>query len=129
MTPVFQVLSGSPPAPTGQQACPQVSGTRVATQNPVFSPQGTAIAFDEPGPNTQNLYTYDVSMSGDVGLMNTVTDLTPNFATDVQPSWGPVFPGTSTPEVPLALLLPAAGGGLFGVASLLAARRRRRLSA
>jgi Tol biopolymer transport system component len=129
VTPVFQVLSGSPPTPTGQQACPQVNGTKVATQNPVFSPQGNAIAFDEPGPNTQNLYTYDISMSGDVGLLNTMMDLTPNFATDVEPSWGPVFPGTSTPEVPLALLLPVAGLGMFGVAGLLAVLRRRRLGA
>jgi Tol biopolymer transport system component len=126
VTPVFQVTSGSPPAPTGQQTCPSVSGTNVATENPVFSPQGNAIAYDQPGPNSQDVFTYDVSLSNGVGMMNTVKDLTPNFATDESPNWAPVFPGASTPEVSQSIVLPAAGVGVFGVAGLLALRKRRR---
>jgi Tol biopolymer transport system component len=126
VTPVFQVLAGSPPSPTGEQMCPEVSGTDVATENPVFSPAGDAIAYDEPGPNSQDLSTYDVSVQHNVGLMNTATDLTPNFATDEAPSWAPVFPGVSTPEVPQSILLPVSGMGIFGAAAFVVSRWRRR---
>ena len=125
VTPVFQVTAGSPPAPTGQQACPKENGTDVATENPVFSPQGDAIAYDEPGPNTQNVFTYAIEFSDTSGVPGTVTDLSPNFATDEAPSWGPALPSASTPEVPQSILLPIAGGSVFGLAALLSVRRRR----
>jgi hypothetical protein len=126
VTPVFQVLDGSPPAPTGEQMCPEVSGTDVATENPVFSPAGDAIAYDEPGPNSQDLSTYAVSVQHDVGLLNTATDLTPNFATDEAPSWAPISPAAATPEIPQAVLFPAWGAGIFGTAAFVMSRRRRR---
>jgi hypothetical protein len=125
--PVFQVRAGSPPAPTGQQACPKLDGVKVATENPVYSPQGDAFAYDASGPNSQNLFTYDIDMSDGVGIMRTATDLTPNYATDEAPSWSPEFPGTSTPEAPQSVLLPVAGGGVFGAAGLLVTRRRRKM--
>jgi MYXO-CTERM domain-containing protein len=125
VTPVFEVMAGSPPAPTGQQACPKQSGTEVATENPVFSPAGDAIAYDEPGPNTQNVFTYAIDFSDGSGVAGTVTNLSPNFATDEAPSWGPAFPSASTPEVPQSILLPVAGAGVFGLAGLLSIRRRR----
>jgi MYXO-CTERM domain-containing protein len=126
VTPVFQVLSGSPPTPTGQQACPKVDGQDVATENPVYSPQGNAIAYDESGPNSENLFTYDIDVSDGIGITSTATDLTPNFATDEAPTWAPVSPGASTPEVSQSVLLPVAGAGAFGAAGLLALRRRRK---
>jgi hypothetical protein len=125
--PVFQVRAGSPPAPTGQQACPKLDGVKVATENPVYSPQGDAFAYDASGPNSQNLFTYDIDMSDGVGIMRTATDLTPNYATDEAPSWSPEVPGTSTPEAPQSVLLPVAGGGVFGAAGLLVTRRRRKM--
>ena len=126
ITPVFQVLSGG--VPTGQQACPKVSGTNVATENPVFSPDGHQIAYDEPGPSTQNVYTYDIDYSGDAGLMNTATDLTPNFATDEAPNWAPVYPGASTPEAPQSILLPISGVAAIGGGVLIMRRRRRKVA-
>jgi Tol biopolymer transport system component len=126
VTPVFQVWAGLPSAPTGQQLCPQVSGTNVATENPVFSPQGNAIAYDQPGANSQDIFTYELSLTNNVGMMSAAKDLTPNFATDEAPSWGPVFPGASTPEVGQSILLPVAGVGIFGAAGILSVRRRRR---
>jgi Tol biopolymer transport system component len=124
ITPVFQVISAG--VPTGQQACPTVDGTAVVTENPVFSPQGDAIAYDQPGPASQDVYTYAVDVSHDVGMTNTVQDLTPNFATDESPTWAPVYPGASTPEAPQVLLLPAAGVGIVGCTALVARRRRRK---
>jgi hypothetical protein len=126
VTPLFQVMAGTPPAPTGQQACPKTNGVDVATENPVFSPQGNAVAYDEPGPNSQNVFTYEVSLRNGVGMMNSMTDLTPNFATDEAPNWAPVFPGASTPEAPAPVLLPAAGAGAFGLAGIFVVRKRRR---
>jgi hypothetical protein len=126
VSPLFQVMAGAPPAPTGQQACPTTNGVDVATENPVYSPEGNAVAYDEPGPNSQNVFTYDVSLRNGVGTTNSVTDLTPNFATDEAPNWAPVFPGASTPEAPASILLPAAGAGTFGLAGVFVARKRRR---
>jgi hypothetical protein len=75
-----------------------MNGSEVATENPVFSPQGDAIAYDEPGPNSQNVFTLTLDFSDGSGDTNTVTNVSPNFATDEAPSWGPVLPGASTPE-------------------------------
>jgi hypothetical protein len=126
VTPVFQVISGG--VPTGQQACPMVDGVAVVTENPVFSPQGDAVAYDQPGPASQDVYAYAVSLSGDVGDTGTTKDLTPNFATDESPSWAAVYPGTSTPEAPQTLLLPAAGTGVVGATALVVRRRRRKMA-
>jgi hypothetical protein len=126
ITPLFQVQAGTPPVPTGQQDCPMTNGVDVATENPVYSPQGNAVAYDEPGANSQDVFTYDVSLHNGVGMMNTAKDLTPNFATDEAPNWSPVFPGASTPEAPASVMLPAAGAGAFGVAALVVVRKRRR---
>jgi hypothetical protein len=127
ITPLFQAVAGTPPVPTGQQICPTSNGAKVAIENPVYSPQGNAVAYDEPGPNSQNVFfTFEVSLRNGVGMMNTATDLTPNFSTDEAPNWAPVFPGASTPEAPASVLLPAAGAGVFGLAGLMVVRKRRR---
>jgi hypothetical protein len=126
VTPVFQIWAGSPLTPTGQQVCPKVNGTNAATENPVFSPQGNEVAYDVPGPNSQNVSTYDVSFSDSASMMSTAKDITPNFSTDEAPNWAPVFPGASTPEAPQSLMLPVAGACVLGAASLLAVVRRRR---
>jgi len=126
ITPVFEVLQGSPPLPTGQQTCPEVRGTKVATENPVFSPEGDAIAYDEPGCASQDIYAYEISVSDDIGSTRNGTDLTSNFATDEAPNWAPVLLASDAPEVPQTMLLPVAGLGIFGVGGLFAVRRRHR---
>ena len=106
------------------------AGTKVAVENPVFSPDGTEVAFDQLGyngtGNTQDVFTaYSAPLSGGVARIGNEDDLTPNFATDEAPTWAPVSPGASTPEVPDTLLLPVTGGGVIGGAVLLTRRRRR----
>jgi Tol biopolymer transport system component len=137
IAPVFQQMSGSPPEPDGVQVCATskgaqgvAAGTKVAVENPVFSPDGTEVAFDQLGyngtGNTQDVFTaYSAPLSGGVARIGNEDDLTPNFATDEAPSWAPVSPGASTPEVPDTLLLPVTGGGVIGGAVLLTRRRRR----
>jgi Tol biopolymer transport system component len=135
--PVFQQLVGSPPQPNGVQVCATskdsqavATGTEVAAENPVFSPDGTQVAFDQLASpagsgTTQDVFTaYSAPFSGGVAQTGALVDLTPNFATDQAPSWAPVSPGASTPETPSVLLLPLAGGGIIGGAVLLARRRR-----
>ncbi len=132
IAPVFQTWSGS--APTGIQLCPTVSGVSVAMENPVYSPDGTQVAFDQYN-QSQDIYTaYDDSVSNtaasdDVARMSGEVDLTPNFSTDEAPNWAPVYPGESTPEAPMALLLPLGGVAVIGGGVLLVGRRRRSHSA
>lgn len=129
IVPVLQTWSGG--MPTGIQKCATNGTALVADLNPVFSPDGTQVAFDQSGTNgsggtTQDIFAaYDVTFSHGAAS-GTPTDLTPNFATDVAPTWLPVQPGVSTPEAPLPLLLPATSVGMFGGVALLARRRRRR---
>ena len=140
--PVFQQLTGSPPQPNGVQVCATskdsvqvATGTKVAVENPVFSPDGTQIAFDQlaspqTAGTTQDIFTgYSVPFSGGAAQTGSLVDLTPNYATDVAPSWASGGPGTGTPEVPNTLLLPLVGGGVVGAAVLVARRNRRRSSA
>jgi Tol biopolymer transport system component len=130
IAPVFQTFSGG--NPTGVQVCPTSNGVGVAMENPVYSPDGTQIAFDQFNQSQDIYTTYDDSVlntaaAADVARMSGETDLTPNFATDEAPTWGPVSPGASTPEAPTTILLPAVAVGIFGGGMLLIARRRRRL--
>ena len=133
--PVFQQWSGTPPAPTGVQVCTTSqgaegvgAGTKVAAENPVFSPDGTEIAFDQLGSDgagsTQNIFTaYEAPFDGSAAQSGNEDDLTPNYATDQAPTWAPILPGASTPEAPATLLLPVSGIAIGG--AVLAVRRRR----
>jgi hypothetical protein len=133
---VFQSWTGSPPGPTGIQVrttSKTTSGTAlVADENPVFSPDGTEFAFDQIGfngvGNTQDVFTAYAPFSDNAGKIGQETDLTPNFATDQAPNWAPVQPGASTPEAPMALLLPLGDADVIGAAALVVARRRRPLA-
>jgi hypothetical protein len=101
--------------------------TSAADENPVYSPQADAVAFDAPGPNSQDVYdeTFTVNLQGMATAISTPVDLTNNFATDDQPNWAQTGgPGVDTPEAPMAVLLPAAGL-LLGGGVVLVARRRR----
>ncbi len=118
--PVFQQTTGG--VPNGIQLC-----TAETDENPVYSPQADAIAYDRPGADSQDVYdAYYVDVSHMTAAISTPNDLTPNFATDDQPNWGPVSPGASTPESPFALLLPIAGAGLLAGGVVTSLRRPRR---
>ena len=98
-------------------------------ENPVYSPDGTQIAFDQFNQSQDIYTTYDDSVlntaaAADVARMSGEVDLTPNYATDEAPTWGPVSPGESTPETPTHSALPAAAAGVIG-AGILVVRRRR----
>jgi hypothetical protein len=72
------------------------------------------------------VYTFYMDYSGNAGLMNTATDLTPNYATDEAPNWAPVFPGASTPEAPYSIMMPLSGVGVIGGGVLVMRHRKRR---
>ena len=55
-----------------------------------------------------------------------LVSLTANRTNNSQPAWQPVPLGAQTPEAPVALLLPSAGGVLLAGAVVLELRRRRR---
>ena len=112
----------------GTQVCPKSSGgtgTVVSLENPVFSPDGTQIAFDQFN-YTQTVFTYTavddaISPVGNaaVAKMSTEVPVSPPSASSEQPTWGPVEPGVSTPEAPSALRhvvdAGAQGGDVLGV--------------
>jgi Tol biopolymer transport system component len=126
ITPVFQEM-GKQLCATSQWAQGAGTGAKVADENPVFSPDGTKIAFDQLGTdNTPDVFAaYSAPVTGNcVAKVAGLDDLTPNYVTDVAPTWAPVDPGASTPEAPSVLLLPLVGGGVVGAAVLLARRRR-----
>jgi Tol biopolymer transport system component len=132
IAPVFQTWSGG--NPTGIQTCPMSNGVGVAMENPVYSPDGTQIAFDQFNQSQDIYTTYDDSVANtaagsDPARMSGELDLTPNFATDEAPTWGPVSPGESTPETPSALALPVAAVGVLGAGILIVRRRRLRTPA
>lgn len=122
--PIFQQLNNG--VPDGTQQC-----TSEADENPVYSPQADAIAYDRPGPNSQDVYdAYYVDLSAMRAAIGTPDDLTPNYATDDQPNWGPVSLGAQTPESPFTVLLPISSAGLLGGGIVISRRRsaRRRLA-
>jgi Tol biopolymer transport system component len=116
-SPVFQQLSGG--EPDGAQQC-----TGQPDENPVYSPQADAIAYDSPGPDSQDVFdTYFVPLDAMTAASGTPSDLTDNYATDEEPNWGPTLPAADTPEAPLSLLLPLTGGTLLAGAVVLGRRR------
>jgi len=116
-------LASSPP--TGSPIWPSLAApnTTVSTE-PVFSPDGTQVAFVQPRKGTQIFDEMLVSQSNGTWTANNMaTDLseqmTNGISLDSEPDWQPV-PGTPPvlPEAPYTAALPAAaiviGGLLFG---------------
>jgi len=99
------------------------SGT--SDTQPVFSPDGTHIAYTQPQPGTQ-VIDYESNTFG--APLNSETDLTlgAGSSANSQPDWQPAGPGNGTPEAPAAVLLPGAGLLIGGGYVLI--RNRRRLS-
>jgi hypothetical protein len=100
---------------------------------PLFAPTDTAVSGTTCNP-AGNTYVWTKLGGGSnliidtghgVSSPTTLVDLTNNRTNNSQPAWQPVPLGAQTPEVPMAVLLPAAGGALLAGAVLLEWRRRR----
>jgi Tol biopolymer transport system component len=118
------VTSGTPtvtPLWPGQVGSGQ--SLKSATE-PVYSPDGTSVAFVEPGQG-QNTWTGEV-----VGMGQGLSDAEDvslstegNGIINDQPDWGPAQPTEGTPEVSRAIFLPGVALLIGGLG--LAYRRRR----
>jgi Tol biopolymer transport system component len=122
---------------TGSAACSYEAG------NPVYSPQGDALAFDRHNSSTEGdehafdtniwgndeaLYKVSVDSSGSaVGNVTRVVrdddNNNDNNRSGDDPNWGPSSPPTQTPEAPLPVVLPVIAAGAAG--AVFAVRRRR----
>lgn len=99
-------------------------GTRKSTTEPVFSPDGTFVAFVEPGQGVNTWTGMIVGMNQQLTNAQDVSLSTQgNGIVNDQPDWGPAQPGTGTPEVPLPLLLPGSALLIGGLAVLFERRR------
>ncbi len=100
-------------------------GGRKSTTQPVYSPDGTFVAFVQPGQGV-NTWTGGIVGTGQSLSNAEVVSLSTqgNGIVNDQPDWGPGQPSAGAPEVPLPLMLPGAALALGGVA--LAYERRRR---
>lgn len=98
--------------------------TLKSTTEPVYSPDGTEVAFVEPGQG-QNTWTGMIVGMGQ-GLTN-AQDVSlsteGNGIINDQPDWGPAQPTEGTPEVSQAIFLPGLGLLIGGLG--LAYQRRR----
>lgn len=110
-------------APTVSALWPSLAGSTTTDTQPVFSPDGTKIAYTQPvaGSGTQvidfeNTFGSPPSDSTDLSLGA-------GASANSQPVWQPMEPFPSTPEAPLAVLLPGSGV-LVGGAFVLVRKRR-----
>jgi Tol biopolymer transport system component len=102
-------------------------GTLKSTTEPVYSPDGTAAAFVEPGQG-QNTWTGEIVGMGQ-GLsdaQNVSLSTEGNGIINDQPDWGPAQPSQGTPEVSQAILLPGLALIIGGLG--LASQRRRQVA-
>ncbi len=100
-------------------------GSRKPSTEPVYSPDGTQVAFVQNGSGQNTFIGSIVSLGSGFSSAEDVSLSTEgNGIVSDQPDWGPSQPSTGTPEVPVELMLPGSAlllGGLF----LLWDRRRR----
>jgi len=107
----------------------QVGGSSNESQTePVYSPDGTQVAFVQQQHGVNTFTGYIVPLSGSGSGLSSAKDVSlstqGNGIINDQPDWAPVQPGTQTPEVPLPVLLPAAALVLGGLALVFERRRR-----
>ncbi len=122
---------------TGTNAAPVFESSGVPAYSgdsdtmPVFSPDGTAIAYTAVVPGTGNDVDEDMALTGPgfhaspTNQIDLTTD-TPSNPNDNAPDWtGTGSPTASLPESPSVILLP--GAALLIGGGVLVAKRRRRL--
>jgi len=110
--------------PTVSALWPGLAGSTTTTDTqPVFSPDGTKIAYTQPVPGNGNQVIDFENTFGAPAADSTDLTLGAGASANSQPVWQPVEPFPNTPEAPLAVLLPASGL-LAGGAFVLVRRRR-----
>ena len=102
---------------------------------PLFAPTDTATSTVGSCNPAGNMYVW-TKLGGGSNIVldeghgynspSQLVSLTANRTNNSQPAWQPVPLGAQTPEAPVALLLPSAGGVLLAGAVVLELRRRRR---
>ena len=116
-------------APTVTALWPGLAGSTTTTDTqPVFSPDGTHIAYTQPVVhNGTQVIDYESNAFG--APQSSQTDLTMGAGSSAnsQPDWQPQSPPSNLPEAPAALLLPGAALMVGGAYALI--RRRRRTTA
>ncbi len=114
-------------APTVTALWPSQAGPGGTTDTqPVFSPDGTAIAYTQPvSQNGTQVINYESDTFG--APLSSETDLTlgAGSSANSQPDWQPSAPFPSTPEAPTTLLLPTVAVFTGGGYLFLRHRRRR----
>jgi Tol biopolymer transport system component len=88
---------------------------KVSDTQPVFSPDGTEIAYTQPQPGTQ-VVDFELNKIGNANGAATDLTLGAGQSQNSQSDWQPTV-GAATPEAPMAVLLPMAGFGVAGVAA------------
>jgi Tol biopolymer transport system component len=104
-------------SPTVTALWPGLAGsTSTSDTQPVFSPDGTHIAYTQPVPGTQ-VIDYESDTFGSPQSMETDLTLGAGSSANSQPDWQPMAPFPNLPEAPTVLLLPGAalivGGGYW----------------
>ena len=99
-------------------------GSRKPAVEPVYSPDGTEVAFVQNGSGQNTWLGSIVGLNSGLSNAENVSLSTQgNGIVNDQPDWGPGQPSTGTPEVPLPLMLPGAALVLGGIALFYERRR------
>jgi len=127
---VVYVFYGINPATGSASACQLWSSDPGTEIEPIYAPNDTATATSGNCNPTTNQYVWTKLGGGSNIIVDGHGDanpvlLTSNRSNNSQPAWQPVSPSTGTPEVPMAALLPAAGGILLAGALVLERQRKR----
>ena len=117
-------------SPTVTALWPGLAGSTTTTDTqPVFSPDGTSIAYTQPVlHNGTQVIEYESDAFG--APQSNETDLTMGAGSSAnsQPDWQPVGPSQGAPEAPVAILLPGMGLLTGGAYVLFRRRSSRRVS-
>jgi WD40-like Beta Propeller Repeat len=124
---LWQMTNISSGTPTVTPLWPCQVGTGSGTHpevEPVYSPDGTEVAFVQ-NQSGQNTWTGSVvGMGGGLSSAENVSESTEGTGIiNDQPDWGPGQPSTGTPEVPVVLMLPGSALVLGGLALVVERRR------
>ncbi len=100
-------------------------GSKKPAKEPVYSPDGTQVAFVQNGSGQNTFIGSIVSLGmGFSSATNVSLSTQGNGIVNDQPDWGPGGPGNGAPEVPFTVMLPGAALILGGLALVYERRRR-----